>query len=634
MGRPMYPNFPQQLMDDSAAELYWNVHTHFLGSLFGVFVPPEYEVKDRPALKDTVKLKELGIGTSDDLRDILRNLIGAKSSLSETDKEDLTSLLTMFKDEASDFVPHLSGYKENLCFVAVLLKDVVKNEEAFAAALAKFNTSTDILRLAVAFNKGDVSMAKDTKFVRMRRSIRKSLLQALNNTTGGNALEDMFRFKEQWLRLGEVLHPGEVDYRVRFPKSFEYFSALRANEKGKTFGGQVVKAIDDGSIAKALSLLVTRPGELARRLDKLFRIGGGQNVLSAFESVVDKISTPVVLQVKNHFEQGGCRDLGYRPVFPKGNVAKMVVVPVADKPLPGGVAADIVRICRKSLVERFKALPPMGKVFIDMNMLNMFVPFSQRSASRAINTIVRGSRVALPEGKDTIRFFLWWKNMEDGGRVDIDLSSVMYDENWHCVGSVSYMHLREVSSSSRRPIAVHSGDITDAPRGACEFIDVDLARHQNETKARYIVMDVRSYTSQQYKDVPECSAGWMMREFPGSGEIFEAKTVMERFDLTAEATEASPAIIDLKTREVIWCDLARNNKGRIPNNIFSNMDKTTALYKAMAELRKPNVYDLLELHVEARGTLVEDPADADIRVAVDGDIKPSDTARLMSEFLV
>jgi hypothetical protein len=97
---------------------------------------------------------------------------------------------------------------------------------------------------------------------------------------------------------------------------------------------------------------------------------------------------------------------------------------------------------------------------------------------------------------------------------------------------------------------VHSGDITAAPRGACEFIDIDIPSVLNYG-GRYVVASLNSFTSQPYCDLPECFAGWMMRKNPGSGEIFEPAMVVDKVDLAAETEIAIPVILDLKERMVI-----------------------------------------------------------------------------------
>jgi hypothetical protein len=66
--------------------------------------------------------------------------------------------------------------------------------------------------------------------------------------------------------------------------------------------------------------------------------------------------------------------------------------------LAGGEALDkfIARFVRDTLVMRFKSLPSLGKVYVDEALRTQNVPFAQRSASKALRTLSRGSRLALP----------------------------------------------------------------------------------------------------------------------------------------------------------------------------------------------------------------------------------------------
>lgn len=264
----------------------------------------------------------------------------------------------------------------------------------------------------------------------------------------------------------------------------------------------------------ALDLLIQRPGELARRLDHLLR--GTEHtdyVVLAFGEAAEQVATPVLLQVKNHFAHR-LEERELRVFFPKGNVAKAFAVPDTLPEIEAGVCQNIVSICEQALIRRFAELPPLGNTYVDERLKSYHVPFSQRSASKALHTLVRGSRLPMGEG-DTIRFFSWWKEGKAGGvstgRVDIDLSAVMYDSNWNYVEHISYTNLR-----STKYLAAHSGDIVSAPHGACEFIDLHIPSII-EYGGRYVVASLNSFTEQPYCNLPECFTGWMMRKKPGSG---------------------------------------------------------------------------------------------------------------------
>ena len=193
--------------------------------------------------------------------------------------------------------------------------------------------------------------------------------------------------------------------------------------------------------------------------------------------------------------------------------------------------------------------------------ISELVPFSQRSASKALKTIVRGSKIPF-KFSDTTRVFVWWT--EKGGKtgpIDVDLSAVTYSSRWNYHSHISYTNLR--GNGIR---AVHSGDITSAPKGAAEFIDLDMASLR-EAQARYMVVCLFSYTQQKFSKMPQVFAGGMTRKKPNSGEIFEPKTVDNRFDLTADTRFCIPLILDISERKVIWSDIGCPSGIRYNNNL-------------------------------------------------------------------
>ena len=125
----------------------------------------------------------------------------------------------------------------------------------------------------------------------------------------------------------------------------------------------------------------------------------------------------------------------------------------------------------------------------------------------------------------------------------------MYDEDWQYKEHVSFTNLR--SKISKPTIA----EILLLHQGASEFIDFDIPSVL-KYGARYVVMTLLSYTDQPYKDLPECFTGWMVRQYPGSGEIFEPSTVQDKVDITADTQISIPVILDLKERKLIWTDLS------------------------------------------------------------------------------
>lgn len=622
--KPMYPDFPVQVMDADEAELYLNAIYHYCTCDL-----PAHPSAERPPLQDKVKLKVINLGSVAEFHTMIRQLIEAKVSISQTDKEDIDAVIEWVNpDDLDDILPSEIPFKENVGFVVASL---LKHDKANLNRVGSyFKTATDVLRLAVAWSDGDVSLAEAIRFRKFKRSERRLLLGLLEQCHP--ITEDMLRFKDRWIRLGEILHPSE--YKHRFKRCEEAFDILRNNKPFATYNGSVELAFQYDQVWTLIDLLMKRPGEYARRLDQLLRsTEHTEYVVLAFGEVADQVSTPVLLQVKNHFtrRQKSSKPEDLRVFFPKGNVAKAFAIPNTLPEIQEAACQDIVQLCEQVLIKRFSELPPLGKVYMDEHLKDYHVPFSQRSASKALHTIVRGSRVPMAEG-DTIRFFNWWREGDvDGehtGRVDIDLSAVMYDQDWKYVEHISYTNLR-----SSHYQAVHSGDIVSAPQGACEFIDLhipSIIRHGG----RYIVTSLHSFTDQPYCNLPECFVGWMMRKKPGSGEIFEPSTVSNKIDVAADSQIAIPVILDLVERTVIWTDLSLTRHPDYYNNVEGNQKGMVLIGKAMTSLRKPDLYDLFMLHSRARGEFVDTADQADIIFSLENGVTPFDIELIMSEYIV
>ncbi|MES2598246.1 MAG: TerD family protein [Verrucomicrobiota bacterium] len=608
---PMYPNFPEQVKEMPESQLYLNALIHYITLKLPVFAR-----KDRPGLDEETELKVIGLGDREGFETIFTQLAGAKTSLSPQDKEDLVWFVSQYRDRIAKLLPAKIPSKENL---AVLGAALLRYAPVAAEALSSYvKTATDVLRLAVAMSDGDVSLAESVKFIKFNRAQRRMLLSWLERT--GNPVEDMLRWKKRWIRLGERLHPG--DYAESFPKTFAAFKALRNDEKVVTFNSQIEQSFSTQDAGSALTLLESRPGDFARRLDHLLRSTSDiAKVLEAFRLRAERVSTPVLLQMLAHFRQRDhMPDL--RIFFPKGEVGKLHAAVCKLPALAHGVSSEVATICEDTLVRRFATLPPLGRCRLDDDMKKFMVHLSQRSASKALRTITRGSRLPLPEVQ-VLRFFIWWRN--GGSRTDIDLTAALYDHEQRHVDHLAYYNLKNFGGC-------HSGDITDAPQGASEFIDVELDKLRAK-KVRYIVMMISSFTSQPYCDLPECFAGWMARQKAESGEIYEPRTVLDKLDVSSNTQICIPAVFDLEAREVIWADLALTRRPAWSNNALNNLSSMTLMLRSLTTLAKPDLHTLFSLHIRARGSLASAGEPADQVFSFSEGITPLDVDRIRAEFL-
>jgi stress response protein SCP2 len=675
--KPMYPNFPKQVMQASDLELLVNAYTHYLGDWLGVRILPVYKKEARLPLVQTGAPKVLHLASLSDVDNLTHNLLNANTSLSETQKAGLKALLDyqVWQDNGQKASQMLAqsqiSQKETQALVGAHLMGRVD----LHALTSIYNTVTDVLRLAVAMSGGDISLSASGRFCNFKRSERRALLgmveQILGRVDETQVLDNAFTHREQWLRLTEKLHPGE--FAKQFEKSFALFDQLRNAQHNMSYNGQLDRAFASSDVHAALELLVQRPGVFARNLNRLFQQIEGRvpvkkvnkeiisnspfatlkglfpqgevthrfdnrgeymlRALQSFEHVSARVSTPVLLQVMNHFKYQD--EVTQRTFLPKGVISKSYVMENTVTALSQPIREALVSICENELISRFSHLPALGDTYVDSKLENYHIPFAMRSASKALKTLTRGSRIDV-EPTDVTRFFIWWHEHKDknqseddddyyygSNRVDIDLSVVFLDKDCQYVNHCSFTRLRGEGFT-------HSGDITSAPNGACEFIDID--RSKLDSRVQYAVMVINSFTHQAYCDLPECFAGWMNRDFPQKGEIFDAKTVQNKIDLTSDTQCVLPMIVDVKNNQAIWADVALKG-GNFWNMVEHQNDQISYATQAMLNLNKPNLYDLFMLHAKARGTLVDNVNDAQSVFSVDKGVTPFDLEVIAAQYM-
>lgn len=658
--KPMYPNFPAQVMEMDECELYINAIVHYM--TFGEWLP-EYEEKTRLPLpqKDSLKPVQIVFDLKY-LSDILMNLLSSPTSLSEQDKEDIGTIYDiasrydwcigygcklqspLYMDYSKVIV-----FKETRAFMQKILAD--RNADFYRLPIVNMcETITDVLRMAVAFSDGDVSLAEISKFKKFTRAERRLILGAIEtilikrisnkvspiySMTSSEDLfeaareshsidyiiEEMFLHREQFLRLGEIVHPGTEKYRKQFPFTACLYDVLR-NEKVSSYYGKIDAAIANKDTKELVRLLSSRPGEFARRLDMLLRknIVNSKTIITEFNRVATQVSNNVLYQVLAHFTDIGTNLNHYsepRIFFPKGQVAKAYVKANTNGPIEMSNVYQIINICNNAIMKSYLNRDYMGLCYVNPALKNFVMPFSQRSASSASRVLTRGSRMKLDDSSNVIRGFVHWTNLQRGDheeRVDIDLSAAFYDENFNYVTHISYTNLRNDFGCS-------SGDITNGGSpdgdGVAEFIDIDLnafTNHKLADRARYVVFQVYSYTNQPFDTMPRASFGWMEREDADFGEIFEPSTVVNKMKLTAKTTVSIPVIFDLQTREFIWADLATgiSNRGMVPNNVETNLRGTSLMLYATVNMHKTSVFDVVSKNVKARGSFTHNMEEADI----------------------
>ena len=623
--RPFYPDFPIQVRSASEAALLVNAALHYLGDVVGVRILPDYRPSPREPLPgDDGALTELGLATAQDLERIVADLIAQATPFSAQDRADLTAL----RDFGPKAAPRVA-VKENLAVLTVTFPDL-----DFSAS---YRTVTDVLRLAVAMAGGDVSLAEPCRFPSFSRAQRRRLLGLLDAVgqvqDSRDSAEEMARRCERWKRLARHLRPG--DYARRFPRAAALLHQVASGGAEEGFTSHLEEALARRDVEGVLRLLSTRPGVFARRLNHLLRLcpddAARERVVAEFARVAPEVSLPVLVRLWEYFSSPGADALPWRVVAIKAATGtKTTLIPSTRRPGPADAA--VVRAVEEALRQRRR----LGRIAVDQGLYGGYTaPVGLRSASPGMRTAGRGTRLPLPEG-ETIRFFLHWCDLPEAPpeapgpaepaatadrdtRVDLDLSAFFVSEDFTRTEQIAYYNLRSTA-------AVHSGDLTSAPDGAAEFIDVTLAEALRQGW-RYVVMTVHSFSHHRLSEVPECWAGAMARGAdPQSGEVFEASTVMQRLDLVSPTFNATPFVIDLAERRLIWWDLPVGVGEHQVANLDRSSNRVLAHLLDLLEGRRMPLAHLLGLLAD---DVVEDPDEAQL-VFGEGGILPWQTERILA----
>jgi len=144
--KPMYPNFPKQVMEMSEGELYHNAILNYIGFAISdqindptFQILPSYKKKNRPSLEEEGNLIPIKLGDEKDFMSIFTNLVCSNSSLSENNK-NILQWFVKNRDVVS-FLPNEIPQKETLAMI-------VAWSEQFEKFTSFLKTPTDVLRVS------------------------------------------------------------------------------------------------------------------------------------------------------------------------------------------------------------------------------------------------------------------------------------------------------------------------------------------------------------------------------------------------------------------------------------------------------------------------------------------------------
>ncbi|MCX4960339.1 hypothetical protein [Streptomyces virginiae] len=463
---------------------------------------------------DRMTVLHLGAALDDELTSLYLALAGSTTPLGEDVLRDLKDLAGHCVDGPQ---PERIPVREN--------RAVVNDARLKAGSGLLLDTVTDVLRLACALAGGDVGLQEPTRLRGISRAARRALLAGLDAVVGAAPakLADVHAHREMWKRLGERLHPHEYP---QWPHAADVFAVARGEKEARTFDSRVEELHARLDPTGAAALLKAAPGKLLRSLDRLLRSAVTQDerdaVVAAAEQVVPDVSGRVLLSVRQHLHNRA-EATGEQRVFVNRS-GRAWVTEDTRRPV---FAAECKRMITVIDAELRRRLPAADHLLIDPDVLDVALPLSGKATTSGLGVLPRGS--VSPVDGELLRFFVYWK--QTARSTDYDLSAALLAPDYSTISWLSYTNLLDVGGA-------HSGDITNAPDGASEFIDLRL----DAVRGTCIVPQVDIYSGEGFEEVEESFFGFMLRGTEQQGRPFEPRTVRMKSDLRGPGRIALPLV--------------------------------------------------------------------------------------------
>ena len=561
--RPMaefvvYKNFPQEVLDMTQADYWFNQICMYIGAPVSWFAQPAAE---RAPLARPLNLKVLALADEDSLPGIYRALVANSARWSDDQKTYAAYLAREL--QVRSLVLNDFGFKEN---GIVLIAGLLDTEGELS-----IEDATDIWRLASAMSGADAGLRGNVVFRSFSRSERRLLLSFLDEAK--NLLADMSMRPALWKKFLAKLHPGDF----KFKRVSEAYDALYRGDY-KTFNGQV-EAGQNAKDPGVLAHLQSRPGEMARRLHKLYAIFGMQ-AIEAFGVVAPKLTTVKLLKLHRYASTINARQHLVHP--PKGNWSKAQFKENKKTPFSEEALLALNSVIDPVLQSRMAQAFPEGVALDAACQAVKLQTNDQELASYG-----RGTSFDIPPGVNFIRTASYWEHPL-GRTVWYDNGFNFMDAQWQPMGSCCWNVTDDMEGA-----AAFSGDPLSAnnPHGrACQLIDLYIDKLV-ERGVRYAVWNILCFSHSAFAEANEVLATLQWGDDAQAGELFEPSRAQMVFPLKGTNLTKYIAYLDLVERKLVYMD------ANLPGQVQSAKDNEfvmAARMPAMVEYLNslPSVADL------------------------------------------
>lgn len=490
--KPMYPDFPSQLMGMDEAQYRFDQLMHY-DSTYGAMLrasllqlamglDAEYEISKGwlPTVEDTekttedktlLKAKVLEIIPSEKMYTLpVHRILSKRERMSSSDELIIKYAIDNYRGAMADLIPEKIEFKENIlilvnniCNIRILENDSKKKELLTAVC----QHTGDVLRcIEYRLQKSHYHLSRPEK--RLWVSVLEQYseidlecnLMLSNKKASGN------------IRLLQF-----IDYN-RYSHNRKHRDVVARFRNGdlQSWEGKL-KKLNDKDVHAGLRFAATHPGNLVRMVTWFLRLGCSQEeIKTALAENASSLSSQTLVDLLDKFlnqYQTGYDSTGHpssdideertKEHEKTAEVLKYVLAvkcKTLDTPLSMPVEYE-EEIEGENVV---KTRPK--KVFIDEECFdwnNSRILGNNKSIEGGY--LRKGLKIKIPEDVKNVRFFTYWN---DKGCVDVDLHAYMRESNSPGVKHVGW------NGDFRQSGVVMSGDITHSD--AAEYIDVDIEK--------------------------------------------------------------------------------------------------------------------------------------------------------------
>ena len=622
-----YKNFPDEVINMNEIDLYINQILHYwIG-----YLPSNNEniIKEDVEPSKLVKARELNLIDDEMIEKLFVDLLSSNVTLSEQYLDDVCVLTNNKSIKELEKYMECIQMKETLTTVSSY---ILKKE---GVLIGNFKTATDILRLIAKISADELNN-KHIHFAYFSRTELSQLMTKLENLQ--NPMPDIKRYSKPWHTFFK-LYAKKINFN-KYPKVRKAVDMLFGDISYMTERGKIneqinrLPAMSEEELDNFVKEYTVFYGDYIRGILSLLnkaKENQYEKLLLGLENCVTKVNTRILFQLYDRVINLQEKDKTVpRLVNSKGKWRKLrESISLSDELLN-----RVLQIVEDGIKTQLKEKENLGKVFIDEDYKNIMLTTSEKDSNVSLRPMTRGSRIAFNPNAEVLRFFVAWKNLDEKtlkelntayskldektlkeltpmySRVDVDLSALTFNENLEFNDVVAYYNQKKSGFA-------FSGDITNAPEGALEYIDVfDLERLKKKGN-RYILMQIRSYNGYTFEEINSVYAGVMELT---SIEAKEKKNmystaITEGFQIVSSERTTNTILVDLKNYEYIWLDM---NMDSYKLDIFQNalnyeeIPYLNDMLRYFSRKQYVTMYDLLKLNANVRGILTKNKKEADV----------------------